>query len=78
MRTNGRVMTIPPPVLIVTVFALAPIGSRGAAEPRMATLRNGLSFLDMQAFYRLPATGIIIVAMLIDRATRGKQGVRHG
>lgn len=36
-------------------------------------LRNGLTLMNVQAFYQLLATGIIIiVAMLIDRATRGK------
>jgi ribose transport system permease protein len=41
----------------------------------LGTLRNGLTLLNVQAFYQLLATGlIIIVAMLIDRATSGKQG----
>jgi ribose transport system permease protein len=36
-------------------------------------LRNGLTLMNVQAFYQLLATGIIIlVAMLIDRATRGR------
>ena len=39
----------------------------------LGTLRNGLTLLNVQAFYQLLATGIIIiVAMLIDRATSGK------
>lgn len=39
----------------------------------LGALRNGLTLLNIQAFYQLLATGIIIiVAMLIDRATRGK------
>ena len=39
----------------------------------IATLRNGLNLMNVQAFYQLLATGIIIiVAMLIDRATRGR------
>lgn len=41
----------------------------------LGTLRNGLTLLNVQAFYQLLATGIIIiVAMLIDKATSGKQG----
>lgn len=41
----------------------------------LGALRNGLTLLNVQAFYQLLATGIIIiVAMLIDRATSGKQG----
>ena len=36
--------------------------------------RNGLTLLNVQAFYQLFATGLIIlVAMLIDRATRGRE-----
>ncbi|APQ10543.1 ribose ABC transporter permease [Pseudomonas oryzihabitans] len=39
----------------------------------LGALRNGLTLLNIQAFYQLLAIGlIIIVAMLIDRATRGK------
>ncbi|SPF81500.1 ABC transporter permease [Pseudoprimorskyibacter insulae] len=39
----------------------------------LGALRNGLTLLNVQAFYQLLATGIIIiVAMLIDRATSGK------
>ncbi|KTS28002.1 ABC transporter permease [Pantoea sp. BS_4] len=39
----------------------------------LGALRNGLTLLNIQAFYQLLATGlIIIIAMLIDRATRGK------
>ncbi len=39
----------------------------------LGTLRNGLTLLNVQAFYQLLATGIIIiVAMLIDKATSGK------
>jgi ribose transport system permease protein len=38
----------------------------------LGALTNGLTLLNVQAFYQLLATGIIIlVAMLIDRATRG-------
>ena len=41
----------------------------------LGTLPNGLTLLNVQAFYQLLATGIIIiVAMLIDKATSGKQG----
>ena len=37
--------------------------------------RNGLTLMNVQPFYQLLATGIIIiVAMLIDRATSGKAG----
>lgn len=37
----------------------------------LGALRNGLTLMNVQAFYQLLATGIIIiVAMLIDRATR--------
>lgn len=39
----------------------------------LGALRNGLTLLNVQAFYQLFATGLIIlVAMLIDRATRGR------
>lgn len=39
----------------------------------LGSLRNGLTLMNIQAFYQLLATGlIIIIAMLIDRATRGK------
>ena len=39
----------------------------------LGVLRNGLTLLNIQAFYQLLATGlIIIIEMLIDRATRGK------
>jgi ribose transport system permease protein len=39
----------------------------------LGAMRNGLTLLNVQAFYQLLATGlIIIVAMLIDRVTRGK------
>ncbi|EKW5591560.1 ABC transporter permease [Raoultella planticola] len=39
----------------------------------LGALRNGLTLLNIQAFYQLLATGlIIIIAMLIDRVTRGK------
>jgi ribose transport system permease protein len=41
----------------------------------LGTLRNGLTLMNVQAFYQLLATGIIIiVAMLIDKMTSGKQG----
>lgn len=40
----------------------------------LGALRNGLTLMHVQAFYQLLATGIIIVAMLIDRATSGKEG----
>ena len=40
----------------------------------LGTMRNGLTLLNVQAFYQLLATGIIIImAMLIDRLTRGKE-----
>ena len=40
----------------------------------LGSLRNGLTLLNVQAFYQLLATGLIIlVAMLIDRATRGRE-----
>lgn len=39
----------------------------------LGAMRNGLTLLNVQAFYQLLATGIIILlAMLIDRATRGR------
>ena len=39
----------------------------------LGALRNGLTLMNVQAFYQLLATGIIIiVAMLINRATRGR------
>ena len=38
----------------------------------LGALRNGLTLMNVQAFYQLLATGmIIIIAMLIDRATKG-------
>jgi ribose transport system permease protein len=38
----------------------------------LGAMRNGLTLLNVQAFYQLLATGfIIILAMLIDRAARG-------
>ncbi len=40
----------------------------------LGALRNGLTLLNIQAFFQMFATGlIIIIAMLIDRATRGKE-----
>ena len=39
----------------------------------LGAMRDGLTLLDVQAFYQLLATGLIILtAMLIDRATRGR------
>lgn len=39
----------------------------------LGAMRNGLTLLNVQAFYQLLATGLIIIlAMLVDRATRGK------
>ena len=39
----------------------------------LGSLRNELTLMNVRAFYQLLATGIIIiVAMLIDRATRGR------
>ena len=39
----------------------------------LGAMRNGLTLLNVQAFYQLLATGIIILlAMLVDRATRGR------
>ena len=39
----------------------------------LGELRNGLTLLNVQAFYQLLATGIIIiVAMFVDRFARGK------
>ena len=40
----------------------------------LGALRNGLTLMSVCAFYRLLAKGIIITAMLIDRATPGKRG----
>jgi ribose transport system permease protein len=40
----------------------------------LGSLRNGLTLMNVQAFYQLLATGLIILAaMLIDRATRGRE-----
>jgi ribose transport system permease protein len=45
----------------------------------LGTLRNGLTLLNVQAFYQLLATGIIIiVAMLIDKFTSGVGGGKQG
>ncbi len=97
--------------LMAAVAALILIGRLGAAEPTMGTLweldaiaaaaiggaslmggrgsipgtligciilgtlRNGLTLMNVQAFYQLLATGIIIiVAMLIDKVASGKEG----
>ncbi|WED25783.1 ABC transporter permease [Vibrio sp. DW001] len=39
----------------------------------LGSLRNGLTLMNVQAFWQLGATGIIIIfAMLVDRVTRGK------
>jgi hypothetical protein len=39
----------------------------------LGAMRNGLTLLNVQAFYQLLATRLIILfAMLIDRATRGR------
>jgi ribose transport system permease protein len=39
----------------------------------LGSMRNGLTLMNVQAFYQLLATGLIIlVAMMIDRATRGR------
>ncbi len=39
----------------------------------LGTLINGFTLLNIQSFYQLFATGVIIIAaMLVDRATRGK------
>jgi ribose transport system permease protein len=39
----------------------------------LGVMRNGLTLMDVQAFYQLLATGIIIIAaMLVDRFTRGR------
>jgi ribose transport system permease protein len=38
----------------------------------LGALRNGLTLMNVQAFWQLAATGVIIIfAMLVDRATRG-------
>ena len=40
----------------------------------LGAMRNGLTLLNVQAFYQLLATGVIIIlAMLVDRMTRGKE-----
>ena len=40
----------------------------------LGAMRNGLTLLNVQAFYQLLATGVIIIlAMLVDRLTRGKE-----
>jgi len=40
----------------------------------LGAMRNGLTLMNVQAFYQLLATGIIIIlAMLVDRLTRGKE-----
>ena len=40
----------------------------------LGSMRNGLTLLNVQAFYQLLATGIIIIAaMLVDRLTRGRE-----
>lgn len=38
----------------------------------LGAMRNGLTLMNVQAFYQLLTTGLIIlIAMIIDRATRG-------
>ena len=45
----------------------------------LGTLRNGLTLMNVQAFYQLLATGIIIiVAMLIDKFASGTNGGKQG
>ena len=40
----------------------------------LGAMRNGLTLMNVQAFYQLLATGLIIIAaMLVDRLTRGRQ-----
>ena len=40
----------------------------------LGAMRNGLTLLNVQAFYQLLATDVIIIlAMLIDRLTRGRE-----
>lgn len=40
----------------------------------LGAMRNGLTLLNVQAFYQLLATGLIIIlAMLVDRLTRGRE-----
>lgn len=40
----------------------------------LGAMRNGLTLMNVQSFYQLLATGLIILAaMLIDRATRGRE-----
>jgi len=51
--------------LLAAVAGPILVGRLGAADPTL---------LNVQAFYQLLATGLIIrVAMLIDRATRGRE-----
>ena len=64
----------------------APAGAGGSSSAAQAlaslkidipytkyVLRNGLTLMNVQAFYQLLATGLIIlVAMMIDRVTRGR------
>ena len=39
----------------------------------LGALRNGLTLMNVQAFYQLLATGVIIlIAVFVDRAARGK------
>jgi len=39
----------------------------------LGAMRNGLTLLNVQAFYQLLATGVVILlAMLVDRLTRGR------
>jgi len=69
------------PVSVSPVSGASLSGGRGSIKGNLigciilGSLRNGLTLMNVQAFYQLLATGIIIiVAMLIDRATSGKQG----
>lgn len=63
IRLSDRVLVMREGWIVGTLLGAIILGAK----------RNGLTLVNVQAFYQFLATGIIIiVAMLIDRATRGR------
>ena len=61
-------------LVLVSFSCTGPIVGTLLGAIILGSLRNGLTLLNVQAFYQLFATGLIILAaMLIDRATRGRE-----
>jgi ribose transport system permease protein len=75
--TSGGIDLSVGPVAALSAIMGAAMLVAGVPVPLavIGALGNGLTLLNVQAFNQLLATGmIIIVAMLIDKATTGKQG----